>query len=248
MAAPDEAVQRADVLDVELGGFFQHALHLRAVFAHDVGVVAARLVEVLREEVRLVGEEPAVERAEEAEGVRGEKDAVRRIVGHHDLGPVDHRGVDEVQHMAAAGEAVSLLDQDETIGKVDVEELAEHGLDLRVADDLHLRIADDQITDGIGVVGLHVRDEQIVELTSAERVFHVFKEGLIDRLVNGVEEHGLLVEQQERVIGNAVGYAVYALEAAQAAVVRADPDQVVKDFSCAVHGRSSRLFYIILNT
>ena len=63
----------------------------------------------------------------------------------------------------------------------------------------------------------------------------VFKKHAVDGLVHRVEEHGLLVEQEIGVIGNAVGHAVDALKEGETPVVRADPDQVVQNLSCAVH-------------
>ena len=196
VAAPDEAVQRADVLDIKPGRLFQHALHLRAVLADDVGIVPSGLIKVLGKEIGLVGKEPAVERAEKAEGIGREEDAVGAVIGHHDLGPVHHRRVDEVQHMAAGGNAVALLDKHDAIRQILREELAEHGFDLRVADDLHVGIADDQIADRISVIWLHVRNDQIIQLPPAERELDIFKKSLIDSLVDRVKQHGLFIKHE----------------------------------------------------
>ena len=193
---PDKAVQRADVLDVEPGGLAQRGLHLRAVLADDVGVVAAGLVEVLVHEVALVGEDAAVERAEGAEGVRGEEYLVGLVVGHHDLGPVDHRGHDEGELVAAGGEAVALLDEVQPLGEVGGEEAREHVADLGVADYLRLGVAQGYVLDGGGVVGLHVGDDQVVEFAPSQLVGDVVEEVVGHGLVDRVEEDGLLVQDE----------------------------------------------------
>ena len=60
MTAPDKAVQRADVVKLQPGSLFEHRLHLSAVLADDVGVVAPCLGEVVGEEVHLVVKEVTV--------------------------------------------------------------------------------------------------------------------------------------------------------------------------------------------
>ena len=73
------------------GRLFQHVLHRRAVFAHDVGVIPAGIVQPLLLEIHLVGKDVAVHSAEGAEGVGAEQSLLRGIIGHHDLRPVDQR-------------------------------------------------------------------------------------------------------------------------------------------------------------
>ena len=228
-------MQRADVVYLEPGGLAQHGLHLRAVLADDVGVVAAGLVEVLAHEVALVGEDAAVERAEGAEGVGGEEYLVGGVVGHHDLRPVHHRGHDEGEAVAAGAEGVALLDQMYAVGEVGGEEAREHVAYLCVADNFGLGIAQGDVLDGGGVVGLHVGDYQVVELAAAQDVGHVVEEVVRHGLVNRVEEYGLLVEYEIGVVGDAVGHAVDALEQGEPAVICADPCHVVGYTLCAVH-------------
>ena len=85
------------------------------------------------------------------------------------------------------------------------------------------------------MVRLHVVDHEVVEAAPLQLVGEVFEEHAVNGLVHGVKEHRLLVEQQVRVIGNAVGNAVNPLKAGKPPVVRADPDQVIGDFSRAMH-------------
>ena len=228
-------MQRADVLDVEPRGLAQHGLHLRAVLADDVGVVAAGLVYALVHEVHLVGEDAAVERAEGAEGVGGEEYLVRRVVGHHDLGPVDHRGHDEGEVVPPGAERVALGDDVQPRVEPGVEEVLEHRLYLGVADDGGLGVLLRHVGYGRGVVGLHVGDDQVVELAAAQLVGEVFEEVVADRLVDGIEQNGLLVFDEVGVIGHAVGHAVDALKEGKAPVVSADPDHIVGYALGAIH-------------
>ena len=233
--APDKAVQRADVVDFKPCGLAQHGLHLRAVLAHDIGVIAPGLVEVLVHEVALVGEDAAVERAEGAEGIRGKEDLVRGVIGHHDLRPVHHGRHDKGEDVPAGAEGVALLDEVHAPGEVGGEEAAEHVAYLRVAHDGHVGIAQGDVLDGGRMVRLHVGDDQVVELAAAEGVVHVVEEVVRHGLVHRVEQDGLFVEYEIGVVGYAVGHAVDALEQSQTPVVGTDPYHVVGDSLCAVH-------------
>ena len=108
--APDRAVERANVLDVQAGCLVQQILHLGAVLAHDVRQIAAGVVDPLAPEVELVGEQLAVQGAERAEGVRGEQHAVGGVKRDHGLRPVDHRRVDEGDGVLAEAAGVALRD------------------------------------------------------------------------------------------------------------------------------------------
>ena len=238
VAAPDKAVQRADQGDVQRGGLLQDGLDLGAVLADDVGVVAAGLTEVLDEEVGFVVEQAAVKSAEGAEGVGGEKELVRLVIGHHDLGPVDHRGHDEVQIVPAGGEAVPLLDQNDPLLQIRQEELGQHGFNLGVAENAGLRVTQQQALNGGGVVRLHVGDEQVVQLPATQGVGDVFKKDFVDGLVAGVKQNCFFVQKEIGVVADAVGNSVNTLKTGEAAVIGADPDQVVMYLSCAMHSSS----------
>jgi len=227
-------VEGADHLDVQTGGLLQQGLDLGAVLAHDVGVVPAGLVQPVPVKVHLVGEQHSVQGTEGAEGVGGEQDLIGGVIAHHHLGPVDHGGVHKGEGVPAGGDGVPLVHQLGPLGVGGVE-LADHVQGLAVADNGGLRVADHQIPQGGGVIGLHVVDEHIVQFPPVQGVFQILKELGLHRPVHRVKENRLLVQQQVGVEGHAPGDGVGALKQGVLAVVAADPEQVVGDLSDTVH-------------
>jgi len=109
-----------------------------AVLAHDVGEVAAGIVQPVPLKVHLVGKQLAVQRAEGAEGVGGEQHAVGEVEGHHGLRPMHHRCAHKGDGVPAEGEGVPLLHLDALV-VVHVEaELPHEHKGFFVGDDLHL--------------------------------------------------------------------------------------------------------------
>ena len=161
--APHGSVQRADGFNFDRHSLLEQCLYLRAVFADDVGIIPAGIVEPFGLEVHFVRVQVAVERAEGTEGV-GRVECLRgHVVGDHRLGPVDHRCHDEGKGVPAGAERVHLVDNDGAGVNVEREEVPDHFQRLFVADDLHIRMAQDQILHQRAVVRLHVVDDQIVE-------------------------------------------------------------------------------------
>ena len=96
-------------------------------------------------------------------------------------------------------------------------------------------MADHQIPQGGGVVGLHVVDEHIVQAASAQGVLQILKELGLDGAVHRVEQDGLFIQQEVGVVRHPPGDRVGALEERALAVIAADPEKVVCDLSDAVH-------------
>ena len=232
---PHEAVEGADHLQRHVLHLAEEVLDLGAVLAHDVGVVPAGLVHVIPLKVHLVGKDGAVKGAEGAEGVGGEEDLVGLVVGHHDLGPVDHGGHDEGQLVTAGVQHVPLLHDPAPVGDIQIRELADHGGGLGVADHGGLGIPEQQLRERGGMVRLHVLDDYIIQSPAVQGVGHIFKKHLADGLVHRVQQHGNVVQQQIGVIGHARGHGIHALEHGQTPVVAAYPHQVGSDLFRAIH-------------
>ena len=237
--APHRTVEGTQVFNVvqahDVGGLVQQGHHLGAVLAHDVGVVPPGVVDPLPVEVELVGEQLAVQGAEGAKGVGGEQNAVGGVEGDHGLGPVDHRGVDKGHRVLAEALGIPLGHLLDGAGVQAKAELVEQSDRLGSGDDLHVGPAQQNLLDGGGVVGLHVVDDQIVQGAAVEDGLHVGDELPAHRPVGGVEEDGLLVQQDVGVVGHAVVQGVDVLKQGQPVLVRAYPVQVVGDHTVIIH-------------
>ena len=239
LLAPDGAVQRADHGDVQLLRLFQQRLHLRAVLADDVGVVAPGVIQALGLEVQLVGKDVSVQRAEGAEGVRGIQHLVGGVEGHHDLRPVDHRGHDKGEGVAACGQGVALLHQRRAAVDVEGEVVPDHRQRLGVADDPDVGVAQHQLAHRGAMVRLHVVDHQVIQAARPEQVFEVLKEHLADAPVHGVDQRGLLVQHQIGVVGDAVRDRVDVFKQRQTPVAAAHPVHILCDLFDAMHAMAS---------
>ena len=153
-----------------------------------------------------------------------------------------HRRHDEREGVLAEADRVALVYDDGAGVNVKGEEVADHLADLLVADDLRFRMAQHHVAEGLGVVRLHVMDDDVVERAAVEHVFEVFEELAGDGVIDGVEQDGLLVQHDVRVVGNAAGNGVDALKQRQTAVRRADPEQIVCNLDSAVHVQILLLF------
>ena len=203
--APDGPVQRAEILDIQTGGLFQQVLHLRAILAHDVGVIPPGIVQPVLFKVHLVGKEITAHSTEGAECVGGEEDLVGFVVSSHGLRPMNHRCHHESQLVAAGGEHVSLLHHQGIFRHGAAEELADHGEGLGIAHHLGLRMAAQQRAQSGAVIRLHVVHHHIVQLPVLKQVIQILKEQLPHGEIHRVQEDGLLVQQQIGIVGNAPG-------------------------------------------
>ena len=104
-------------MNVELRGLPEQVLNLSAVLADDADVIASCLASPV-----LIN----VERAELAEAVCREENLVLAVVGHDDLGPVNHGSSDEGQGMFAELEGIALADDDSSVLKLGAEEVLHH--------------------------------------------------------------------------------------------------------------------------
>ena len=78
-------------------------------------------------------------------------------------------------------------------------------------------------------------DHQVVQGTAVQYGLHVGDELPAHRPVGGIEEDGLLVQQDIGVIGHAVVQGVDVLKQGQPVLVRANPVQVIGDHTVIIH-------------
>ena len=214
-------MQAADGLDVQCGGLFQHGLHLHAVFADDADEVAAGLGQP-----RLLH----VECAELAERIGAEQDLVCIVIGHDDLGPVDHRRGDKVQRVGAQRQGVPLLDDDAAVRVVGAEIGLHHVERLGGRDDGCAGVRLRERGDGAGMVRLHVLHDQVVGRALAQCGGDL-GDPLVGKMgIDAVHDGDLVVADQVRVVRHAVGHIVLALKQVNKVVVDADIQNIFGDF------------------
>ena len=230
--APDGPVRGRDDPDVDAGEFRNSALDHGAVFPDDIGEVAQDLVFEISD-VNFIVEDTAVERAEAAEGIAGEEDAIGRIIGHHRLGPMHHGREMKTQLMLAQIERIAIVDDVNILR--DAVEFFEKTDGLLVADDREVRKVIEQQAHRTGVIRLHVVDDEIVDRTLSQRLqdLHakVIEGGVLDR----IDERDLVVADDGAVVGDAARQGPQTLEEVGIAIVDADPKDRVGDRYRPVH-------------
>ena len=87
--------------------------------------------------------------------------------------------------------------------------------------------------------------DQVVETSALKLMGDIFKKCAAYGLVNSVKQNGFFVTEKIRVVGNAVGNAVDALEAGEAAVICADPDEIGGNIARAVHNKPPDMYHDI---
>ena len=237
IASPYRAVQWADELDLveERSCLADELLHVRAILPDDICVVAACLVDPVAVEIHFIVEELSIERDEGAEGICGEERAVCGIKGDHRLRPVDHGSSHEGHCVPAEAGSIAVGDLD-LLMTVNVKaELVHEHEGLLSADNLALRIADQNLLDRCTMIRFHVVDDENIELASLKKKANVFEKLTAGGPVNGVEEDALLIEKQIRVVAHTSRNRVDIFKQCQAIVVGADPEQIICNFSYAMH-------------
>ena len=78
-------------------------------------------------------------------------------------------------------------------------------------------------------------DNHIIKMPSVQHLLHILKEHRCDGGIHRVAQNRLLIQEQIRIIRNAIRNRVHSLEHCQAPVVRSYPVQVVHHFSVTVH-------------
>ena len=216
----DGTVERTDDLDIQTRRLFEQVLHLRAVLADDADVVTSCLASPVLVDV---------ESAEFAEAVSGEEHLVLCVVGHHDLGPVNHRSGDEAERVGAELEGVAFLDDDSSVLKLGAEEVAHHRERLCGRYDRRVGIVLHEVENIRAVVRLHVLDDQVVGLSVAESFLEVVEPFVGELAVNGVHDRDLPVDNHIGVVRHAVGNDILTLKQVNFVVVHADITDVVGD-------------------
>ena len=235
--APNGPVQRAHHADLHARKLVQCGLDLRAVFAHDIAVVAPRIRHPAALKVDLVVEQVAVQCAEAAEGVGGKKDMLVLFISHHHFGPVDHRCKHKAQRMRTKAERIVFHHSDDAALQVEVIELAHQSKGFGVSHDFQLGKAQQQFLNVGAMVRLHMVDDKIVQMPSGERMHDVFQKLARDGGIHRVDKRGFFIQDQIGIVRDPAWDGEQIFKKGKAAVIAADPGNGVADSACAVHER-----------
>ena len=219
------------VLMSSAAAFFS-SLHLRAVLAHDVQVVAAGLAGPVGLLVELRHS------AEAAKAIGGEEDFLAGLIAHHDLRPVDHGCEHESQGVAAQIQVFAVLYGHTAVfgNRLRAEELIHILEGLGVAHHFHLRVKGRQLCNVGTVVRLHVGDNKILRLAAVQCLGDVRQPLVGSTVIHGIEDGGLLVQNDIRVIADAGGDRVLALEQINGGIIHTHTENRTADMFHA-HGK-----------
>ena len=233
------AVQRANGLDVQSRGLFQQRLHLRAVFPHDVQVVAAGFAGPVGLFVKLCHS------AKATEAIRGEQHLFGGFIADHDLRPVHHGSKHKGQGVGAKAQALAVLHHHTALlcHSISAKELVHIQKGLGVAHHLHLRVECRQLCNVGTVVRLHVGDYQIIRLTACQSFGQVFQPRLGSAGIHRVQNGGLFVQNDIGIIAHAGGHRILALEQVDGGIIHANAQNGFTDLVYAHNARSPYLYF-----
>ena len=233
--APNGPMQRADHVDVHRCCLLEQRLHLCAVFADDVHIVAPCIVQPVAFKIHLIRKKVAGERAERAECIRRKERLCRGVVGDHGLRPMHHRRHQERKRVAASRERIALGNNLAARINIKQEKLPDHRNGLRVGDDGYLRVAQHEFFHRGGMIRLHVVDDEVIKLPSGQHVRKAFKEYAAHGFVHGVEQNGFFIQKNIGVVGHAARDRKHVFKQGKPAVVPAHPEKILADRNRMMH-------------
>ena len=208
-------MQRADGFDIQRSSLFEQSLHLGAILAHDVQVIAAGFAGPIRFFVKLCHS------AKTAKAIGGEEHLLAALVADHDLRPMHHRCKDEGQRVAAQAEALAILYHHAALrgNGICAKELLHILEGLGVAHHLHLRVERSQLCHICTMVRLHVRNHQIGGLALPQCLGQIGQPRLGSAGIHRIQDGGLFVQDHIGIIADTGGYRILALEQVDGGIV-----------------------------
>jgi len=238
VAAPHDAVgggNHVDRVGTKPADGLDRSSCLHRIGLHDVGVVLARLPHHLAEVVLVI--KPGRAGKMLTKGVVREEDLVIAVIGDHVIGPVDHGRLHEGERTLADAERVSGLDtaiaQVAVVGGEALHALRGGAVDLAVRGHL---------LDGghvARVVHLHVIGDEDVDPGGIDHARDASEKLVPEGGLGGVDERDLLVDDEVRVVGDAILGGV-SVEAAGIPVDSTHPIHVRLELYCGKHVASLR--------
>ena len=198
-------MQGANGTNVQCSSFLKHSLHLSAVLATNIEIVAASFTRPI---IRLV-----TQSAEFAKTVSGKQHLFSLLVTHNNLGPMHHGSSDELKYMCSKRKGVALLYWQNTPLEVcSFKEVGQHFCRSSRKHHLHRRISIHRFCNERGVVGFHVMYHQIVGLATVKHCGQIGFPFFALACIYGIHYRNLLIQDHIAVIAHAFGYNILAFK------------------------------------
>ena len=205
------------------GGYLaQRCRHLLTILAADIEIVAACFV-------RPVVGVGSID-AELTKSICGEERQLLGDIGHHHLGPVDHRGSEEMERHAADVHRLAVLNH-YLVRHLDPE-LLQHLM--RGAGSHHLRVGVllQECTHGAAMVGLHVLHDEVGRLRTVECGFQL-RHPLVGLASVHRIHHGDAIRHEDiTIVAHALRHMVLTLKQVQIGIVHTDVSYFLGKHSC----------------
>ncbi len=187
-------MERADDLNVQRGGLFQHGLDGHSEFPHNIKVVSCGLVVpgLLR-----------IQRTKFSESVGAEQNFIKTVIGEHDLGPVNHGSHHKGKLVFPQRKGIAFLYR-ESITEIQVKIKRQHLKGFGVADHCGGGVFFKESLHTGSVVRLHMGNHQIIRAFAAKSLFQIFQIRILFSSVNRVHYRNFIIENHIRIISDAV--------------------------------------------
>ena len=101
-----------------------------------------------------------------------------------------------------------------------------------------LRVAEQHFGERSAVIRLHVVYDDVVERTAVQHSLDVFEEYPANCVIYGIEQDGLLVHNQVRIVGNAERNRVAVLKLSESTVAGSEIPERIAHLNCLMHNFS----------
>ena len=150
-----------------------------------------------------------------------------------------HGSQDEAEVVVTGRERIVLLDLHDLTLQVELsEELLNHRVGLCAAHNRSLRVTEQHFGKRSAVIRLHVIHYDVVERTAVQHSLDVFEEYPADCVIYGIEQDGLLVHNQVRIVGNAERNRVAVLKLSESTVAGSEIPERIAHLNCLMHNFS----------
>ncbi len=217
-------VERTDLPNLQPRRLLQHVLHLGAILPHDADIIPPGLIRP----VLLHVQSPEL-----PEAVRREQHLVRRVIGHHHLGPVHHGRAHEAQLMPPQIQLRPVCHGHPLHLSPQREELVHHLKGRGGSHHLGLRILFQEKGDTGRVIRLHMLHHQVIRPAPSQGCLHVPQPQGAKPRVHGIHHRDPLVQYHIGIVGHPARHLILPLEQIHLVIVHAYIQNIVRHLHLA---------------